>query len=63
MYAYIESKNERSKNLINQAGYEYIRSFLTVAFSRFSPRSDRSGCLARTGRAAGDVTPARRTIC
>ena len=23
-----------------QAGYEYIRSFLTVAFSRFSPKSD-----------------------
>jgi hypothetical protein len=38
MYAYVESKNERSKNLINQAGYEYIRSFLTVAFSRFYPR-------------------------
>jgi hypothetical protein len=41
MYAYIESMNERSKNLIHQAGYEYIRSFLTVAFSRFSPRKDR----------------------
>lgn len=40
MYAYVESKNERSKNLINQAGYEYIRSFLTVAFSRFSPKPD-----------------------
>jgi hypothetical protein len=32
--------NERSKNLVNQAGYEYIRSFLTVAFSRFSPKQD-----------------------
>ena len=42
MYAYIESQNERSRNLINQAGYEYIRSFLTVAFSRFNPRSDPS---------------------
>jgi len=40
MYAFIESKNERSKNLVHQAGYEYIRSFLTVAFSRFSPKSD-----------------------
>jgi hypothetical protein len=40
MYAFIESMNERSKNLVNQAGYEYIRSFLTVAFSRFSPRPD-----------------------
>ena len=39
MYAFIESMNERSKNLVNQAGYEYIRSFLTVAFSRFSPES------------------------
>jgi hypothetical protein len=41
MYAFIESMNERSKNLVHQAGYEYIRSFLTVAFSRFSPKSDR----------------------
>jgi hypothetical protein len=40
MYAFIESMNERSKNLVNQAGYEYIRSFLTVAFSRFSPKAD-----------------------
>jgi hypothetical protein len=41
MYAFVESMNERSKNLVHQAGYEYIRSFLTVAFSRFSPHSDR----------------------
>ena len=41
MYAYVESHNERSKNLIHQAGYEYIRSFLTVAFSRFKPVADR----------------------
>jgi len=41
MYAFIESMNERSKNLVNQAGYEYIRSFLTVAFSRFSPKTDK----------------------
>jgi hypothetical protein len=40
MYAFVESMNERSKNLVNQAGYEYIRSFLTVAFSRFSPKKD-----------------------
>jgi len=40
MYAFVESKNERSKNLVNQAEYEYIRSFLTVAFSRFSPKTD-----------------------
>ena len=39
MYAFIESMNERSKNLVHQAGYEYIRSFLTLAFSRFSPAS------------------------
>ena len=38
LYAYVESRNERSRNLINQAGYEYIRSFLTVAFSRFNPK-------------------------
>ena len=41
MYAFLESMNERSKNLVHQAGYEYIRSFLTVAFSRFSPKSDK----------------------
>ena len=41
MYAFVESMNERSKNLVHQAGYEYIRSFLTVAFSRFSPSADR----------------------
>jgi hypothetical protein len=41
MYAFVESKNERSKNLVNQAGYEYIRSFLTVAFSRYSPKHDK----------------------
>ncbi|MFH0841605.1 MAG: hypothetical protein V1903_03185 [Bacteroidota bacterium] len=40
MYAFIESMNERSKNLVHQAGYEYIRSFLTVAFSRFTPKAD-----------------------
>jgi hypothetical protein len=40
MYAFLESMNERSKNLVHQAGYEYIRSFLTMAFSRFSPKSD-----------------------
>lgn len=41
MYAFVESMNERSKNLVQQAGYEYIRSFLTVAFSRFSPKVDK----------------------
>jgi hypothetical protein len=40
MYAFVESMNERSKNLVTQAGFEYIRSFLTVAFSRFSPKKD-----------------------
>jgi hypothetical protein len=37
VYAYVESRNKRSINFIHQAGYEYTRSFLTVAFSRFSP--------------------------
>ena len=41
MYAFIESMNERSKNLVHQAGYEYIRSFLTLAFSRFTPKPDK----------------------
>lgn len=41
MYAFVESMNERSKNLVHQAGYEYIRSFLTLAFSRFFPATDK----------------------
>jgi len=41
MYAFVESMNERSKNIVHQAGYEYIRSFLTVTFSRFSPKADK----------------------
>ncbi|MDZ7633152.1 MAG: hypothetical protein U5L72_01365 [Bacteroidales bacterium] len=40
LYAFVESRNERSKNLIQKAGYEYIRSFLTLAFSRFNPKPD-----------------------
>jgi hypothetical protein len=40
-FAFVESMNERSKNLVNQAGYEYIRSFLTIAFSRFYPKQDK----------------------
>ena len=40
MYAFVESMNERSKNIVSQAGYDNIRSFLTVAFSRFSPKPD-----------------------
>ena len=38
LYAFIESNNERSKNIVHQAGFEYIRSFLTVAFSRLKPK-------------------------
>lgn len=41
VYAYVESANERSKNIIHQVGFQYIRSFLTVAFSRFNPQADR----------------------
>ncbi|HKL67715.1 MAG TPA: hypothetical protein VJ877_07465 [Bacteroidales bacterium] len=37
VYAYIESHNERSRNLIEQVGLENIRSFITVPFSRFNP--------------------------
>src|SRR5450759_783166 len=40
-YAFVESMNERSKNLVHQAGYEYIRSYINEAFSRFSPNHDR----------------------
>lgn len=40
MYAYVESRNERSRNMVHQAGYEYIRSFLTIAFSRFNPKTN-----------------------
>lgn len=45
LYAYVESRNERTRNIVQQAGYEYIRSFLTVAFSRFSPVA--SGSVSR----------------
>ncbi len=38
LYAFVESNNERSKNIVHQAGFEYIRSFLTVAFSRLKPK-------------------------
>lgn len=38
VYAYVESHNERSRNLIEQVGLENIRSFITVPFSRFYPR-------------------------
>ena len=41
MYAFVESMNERSKNLVHAAGYEYIRSFLTIAFSSFNPKPDK----------------------
>jgi hypothetical protein len=40
MYAFVESMNERSKNIIHKAGFNNVRSFLTVAFSRFSPKKD-----------------------
>jgi hypothetical protein len=52
MYAFVESMNERSKNLVQQAGYEYIRSFLTVAFSRFSPKADSAVVKLRDGEKA-----------
>ena len=47
MYAFLESMNERSRSLVTQAGYEYIRSFLTVAFSRISPSKD--PCVTKVG--------------
>ncbi len=47
LYAFLESVNERAKDLVHKAGFEYIRSFLTVAFSRFSPRPDRRVSLIR----------------
>jgi hypothetical protein len=52
MYAFLESMNERSKNLVHQAGYEYIRSFLTVAFSRFFPKHDNRVSKLKTGERA-----------
>lgn len=39
-YALVECMNERSNHIILQAGFEYIRSFLTLAFSRFNPKVD-----------------------
>ena len=57
MYAFIESMNERSKNLVHQAGYEQVRSFLTVAFSRFSPKAD-----DRVGRLEENEIPAMEAL-
>lgn len=53
MYAFVESANERSRNIVSQAGYEYIRSFLTVAFSRFTPRPDPQVTLLQPGEKEG----------
>ncbi len=39
--------NERAKDLVHKAGFEYIRSFLTVAFSRFNPVADTRVSLIR----------------
>lgn len=38
VFAYVESMNERSKTFVQQVGFEHIRTFHTMAFSRFSPR-------------------------
>ena len=38
VYAYVESRNERSKNIIQQLGFKHIRTFRTIAFSRLKPR-------------------------
>lgn len=40
LYAFVESKNERSKNIVRQSGFDHLRSFVTVGFSRFNPKSD-----------------------
>lgn len=47
LYAFLESMNEKAKDLVHKAGFEYIRSFLTVAFSRFSPGPDKRVSLIR----------------
>lgn len=39
-YAFTENMNEKAKNIIQQAGFKHIRSFLTLAFSRFNPKTD-----------------------
>lgn len=57
MYAFVESMNERSKNLVHQAGFEYIRSFLTVAFSRFNPKHD-----SRVMKLTDDEKPEMRSL-
>jgi len=40
LYCFVEGKNERSQNLIRQAGFQYLRSFSTLTFSRFSLKPD-----------------------
>jgi hypothetical protein len=39
VYACVERENDRSRNFVRQAGYEHIRSFATIAFSRFNPEN------------------------
>ena len=38
LYAFVESKNERSKNMVLQSGFDHLRSFITIGFSRFNPK-------------------------
>ena len=40
LYCFVEGKNKRSQNLIKHAGFQYLRSFCTIPFSRFRPKSD-----------------------
>lgn len=37
IYAYVETRNERSKKFIKQVGFEHTRTFHTFPFSRFNP--------------------------
>jgi len=49
LYCFVEGKNKRSQNLIQQAGLHYIRSFCTIAFSRFRLKADQRVSVASPG--------------
>jgi hypothetical protein len=42
LYAFVEPGNERSRRVVEQAGFKAIRHFDTLVFSRFSPMSDKN---------------------
>lgn len=49
LYAYVESENRRSRQICNAFGFERIRSFTTLPFSRFFPKRHQQVNKAQAG--------------